>query len=161
MLALAAFLGLASGVQGAGLPGGEPNLLPPEQAFRLSARAVDARTLEVRYDITNGYYLYRDKLAFAVEPDAGAGKPELPSGIRKHDEFFGDVETYRGSVVVRLPLARGKPGQALALNVESQGCADAGICYPPTQQQVRLTLPRDGAPAGPIVEPARKKGLFD
>ena len=158
---LAACLGLAWQVQGAGLPGGEPNLLPPEQAFRLSARALDARTLEVRYDITDGYYLYRDKLAFAVDPDAGAGKPELPAGIRKHDDFFGDVETYRGPIVVRLPLARGKPGQALALKVESQGCADAGVCYPPTQQQVRLTLPQDGAPAGPIVEPARKKGLFD
>jgi thiol:disulfide interchange protein len=45
--------------------------------------------------------------------------------------------------------------------VESQGCADAGICYPPTQQQVRLVLPAEGAPAGPIVEAPRKKGLFD
>jgi thiol:disulfide interchange protein DsbD len=154
-------LGLAAVAQGAGLPGSEPKLLPPEQAFRLSARALDARTVEVRYEITDGYYLYRDKLAFAVDPDSGAGKPELPAGIRKHDEFFGDVETYRGRLVVKLPLARGKPGQALALKVESQGCADAGICYPPTQQQLRLVLPADGAPAGPIVEPPRKKGLFD
>src|SRR5205085_7473500 len=107
---LATWLGLAVSAQGAGLPGAEPKLLPPEQAFRLSARALDARTLEVRYDITDGYYLYRDKPVFAVDPDAGAGKPELPNGIRKHDEFFGDVETYRGLLLIRVPLARGKPG---------------------------------------------------
>jgi thiol:disulfide interchange protein DsbD len=157
---LAACIGLAASARGAGLPT-EPQLLPPEQAFRLSARALDARTLEIRYDVADGYYLYREKLAFSVDPDAGAGKPELPSGIRKHDEFFGDVETYRGRLVVRLPLARGKPGQTVALKAESQGCADAGICYPPTQQQLRLVLPAEGARPGPIVEPARKKGLFD
>ena len=150
-----------SGAQGAGLPGSEPKLLPPEQAFRLSARALDSRTLEVRYDITDGYYLYRDKLAFAVDPDAGAAKPELPNGLRKHDEFFGDVETYRGRLVVKLPLTRGTPSQTLTLKVESQGCADVGICYPPTQQQVRLVLPAEGAAAGPMVEAPRKKGLFD
>jgi len=138
----------------------EPKLLPPEQAFRLSARALDPSTIEVRFDVADGYYLYRDKLRFSSSP-VSAAPATLPPGKPKHDEFFGDVETYRGRVVAKLPLARGKPGQALALKVESQGCADAGICYPPTQQQVRLILPQDGAPAGPLVEPARKKGLFD
>jgi thiol:disulfide interchange protein DsbD len=158
---LAASLALAGVASGAGLPGGEPKLLPPEQAFHFSARALDAHTLEARFEVMDGYYLYREKLAFAVEPDAGAGKPELPQGQRHHDEFFGDVETYRGQVVVKLPLSKARPGQQLTLKAESQGCADAGICYPPTVQQVRLTLPPAGAGPGPMVAPARKKGLFD
>jgi thiol:disulfide interchange protein DsbD len=158
---LAAALALAGSAAAAGLPAGEPKLLPPEQAFRFSARALDARTLEARFDVVDGYYLYRDKLAFVVEPSVGAGKPELPQGVRHHDEFFGDVETYRGRVVVRLPIAKGEAGQSLVLKAESQGCADAGICYPPTIQQVRLTLPAAGAAPGPIVDAPRKKGLFD
>ncbi len=80
----------------AGLPGGgEPKLLPPEQAFRLSARALDPATIEARFDVADGYYLYRDKLRFTIEP-VGALPANLPPGKRKHDEFFGDVETYRG-----------------------------------------------------------------
>ena len=156
-------LAVAAGwAQGAGLPGGEPQLLPPEQAFRLSARALDARTIEARFDVADGYYLYRDKMAFTVEPaNAGAGAPVLPEGKRNHDEFFGDVETYRGRVVIRVPLAAAVPGSSLTLKAGSQGCADAGVCYPPTVQEVRLAVPAPGAGPGPIVEPPRKKGLFD
>lgn len=153
---------LAGVAHAGGLPGSEPKLLPPEQAFRFSARALDAHTIEARFDVVDGYYLYRDKLAFAVEPaDAGVAKPELPQGKRKHDEFFGDVETYRGRVLVRVPLAHGRPGQPIVLKADSQGCADAGVCYPPTEQQVRLTLPAAGAPPGAVVEAPRKKGLFE
>jgi thiol:disulfide interchange protein DsbD len=64
-------------------------------------------------------------------------------------------------VVAKLPLAKATPGQALVLKVGSQGCADAGVCYPPTVQQVRLSLPATGAGPGPIVAPAAKKGLFN
>ena len=51
-----------------------PNLLPAEQAFRLSARVLDPSTLEVRYNIADGYYLYRDKLRMSVEPPPAAEK---------------------------------------------------------------------------------------
>ncbi len=152
----------ASLAHGAGLSGEEPKLLPPDEAFRFSARALDARTLEARFDVTNGYYLYRDKVAFAVEPSGtNMGVPELPKGVRKHDEFFGDVEIYRGQVVVKLPVAGAAPGQEITLRADSQGCADAGICYPPQRQQIRLTVPAAGAGPGPIVEANRKKGWFN
>ncbi|HEY1327777.1 MAG TPA: protein-disulfide reductase DsbD domain-containing protein [Casimicrobiaceae bacterium] len=155
-------LALAGTVAAAGLPVGEPKLLPPEQAFRFSARALDSQTLEARFDVVDGYYLYRDKLAFSLEPaTAGTAKPELPKGERHHDEFFGDVQTYRGRVVVRLPLTASPPGSTVTLKAQSQGCADAGVCYPPTIQQVRLSLPARGAGPGPIVEAPRKKGLFE
>ena len=156
-------MALAAGVAGAaGLPGPEPKLLPPEQAFRFSARALDARTLEARFDVADGYYLYRDKLAFAIEPpDLTGEKPLLPEGKRKHDEFFGDVETYRGRVVVRVPMAQARPGSTVTLKADSQGCADAGVCYPPTVQRVKLSLPVEGAGPGPVVEAPRKKGLLE
>jgi thiol:disulfide interchange protein DsbD len=153
----------AGPTRAAGLPGLEPKLLPPEQAFRFSARAVDPQTIEARFDVADGYYLYRDKLRFAVAGGRPAlGAPALPAGKRKHDEFFGDVETYRGTLVVKVPVVDGTAGEALVFTADSQGCADAGICYPPTTQQVRLALPMRGAGAGPSVEAApTRKGLFN
>lgn len=63
---------------------------------------------------------------------------------------------------MRVALAAGKPGQSLVLKADSQGCADAGACYPPSMQQVRLTLSSTGTAPAPIVEtPRKKKGLFD
>jgi thiol:disulfide interchange protein DsbD len=142
-----------------GLFDSEPRLLPPEQAFKLSARALDPRTLEIRFDVVDGYYLYRDKLAFSVEPASlsGGTKPQLPAGKRKHDEFFGDVEIYRGGVAIKLPLALAAAGQTVVLKTESQGCADAGVCYPPTAQAISVPVPSTGGP-GPLVEAPRSRG---
>jgi thiol:disulfide interchange protein DsbD len=135
------------------------NLLPPEQAFRFSARALDDRTLEARFAIADGYYLYRDKLKFAVSPESAVlGSPNLPAGKIKTDEFFGKVETYRGTLVVKLPLSGVDAGQSVVLAADSQGCADAGVCYPPTRQKLTLALPKPGAGPGALVEatPPRK-----
>lgn len=146
-----------------GIPGLESRLLPPEQAFRLSARAVDPKTIEARFDVADGYYLYRDKLRFSLAPGSPAlGAPELPAGTRKRDEFFGEVETYRGTLIVKVPVVDGSAGQPVVFSADSQGCADAGVCYPPTTQQLRLVLPRPGAGPGPVVEAApARKGLFN
>jgi thiol:disulfide interchange protein DsbD len=146
-----------------GAPGLEPKLLPPEQAFRFSARALDTATIEARFDVEDGYYLYRDKLRFAVAGgDPGLGVPGLPPGTRKHDEFFGDVETYRGTLVVRIPVRDGAAGQPVMFVADSQGCADVGVCYPPTTQQVKLALPAPGSGPGPLVDAApKRKGLFN
>ena len=148
---------------GLDLPGAEAKLLPPEQAFRFSARVLDSKTIEGRYDVVDGYYLYRDKLHFVLQAAPPAlGNVELPAGKYKHDEFFGDVEIYRGAVTVKLPIAGGSAGQSLVVVADSQGCADAGVCYPPTRQQVRLTVPAAGAGSGPFVSASPpRKGLFD
>ncbi len=101
--------------------------------------------------IAEGYYLYRDKIHFAVEPaTVGLTVPRLPVGTVKEDQFFGRVETYRGDVVVNLAVRDPKPGQQIVIAAESQGCADIGICYPPTVQRVTLALP-----AGSIVPDPR------
>lgn len=116
------------------------DLLTPEQAFRFSARIVEPGVVEVRYRIAEGYYMYRDKFQFSAIPQsAGLGKARFPPGKIKEDEFFGRVETYRGEVIIRLPLK--SPG-AFALKAISQGCADVGICFIPVTQTVRLTAAR-------------------
>jgi thiol:disulfide interchange protein DsbD len=128
-------------------------LLPAEQAFRFSARALDAHTLEARFSIADGYYLYRDKFSFVVTPDGAVlGAPDLPPGKIKTDEFFGKVETYRGTVIVKLPMSGAAAGQTVVLAADSQGCADVGVCYPPTRQKLTLALPATGAGPGSLVD---------
>ncbi|MHB1291662.1 MAG: protein-disulfide reductase DsbD [Sulfuricella sp.] len=120
---------------------GEGDLLEPGQAFKVSARAVDDQTLEVRYQIAEGYYLYKEKFKFQAEPsDVILGTPQLPAGKVKQDEYFGKVETYRHDLVIRLPYTRGTASR-ITLKAVSQGCADMGVCYPPQTQVVKVDLP--------------------
>jgi thiol:disulfide interchange protein DsbD len=112
-------------------------LLEPEKAFRLSARALDPTALEVRFKIADGYYMYRDRFRFAVAGgEAQLGAPEFPKGEIKTDEFFGTVETYRKQVAIRIPVTGN--AEKLALEVTSQGCADIGVCYPPMTQKTEV-----------------------
>jgi thiol:disulfide interchange protein DsbD len=139
----------------------DPKLLPPQEAFRFSARALDDRTLEARFAVTDGYYLYRDKMRFALEPDMADIAVALPPGKVKEDQFFGKVETYRGDVVVRVPLAQAA-NKSVVLVADSQGCADAGVCYPATRQKITLAVPEPGKGPGPVVEAyPRKKSWFN
>ena len=118
---------------------GADDLLEPEKAFRLSARALDPTAVEVQFRIADGYYMYRDKFRFAVAgSEAKLGEPQFPPGQRKKDEFFGDVETYRKQVAVKLPVTGN--AEKLQLEVTSQGCADVGVCYPPQVQKVEVRL---------------------
>ena len=114
--------------------------LDPEVAFKFSARALDASTLEARWQIADGYYMYRDKFEFEV---AGAtlGQLQLPAGKVKDDEFFGKVETYRKDVRIALPIQRTAGATSVTLTATSQGCADAGLCYTPQTTKVSIKLP--------------------
>ncbi len=130
----------------------EADLLEPEKAFRMTTRAVDERTVEVSFAIADGYYLYRERFKFETEPGiAGAafklGAPAFPPGVRKKDEFFGEVETYRKQVTVRIPVEKTSGGDTLKLLVTSQGCADAGVCYVPLTTKSSLKLGGSGAGA--------------
>lgn len=123
----------------------EEPFLQPDQAFRISGEAVDGETLLVRWAIEPGYYLYRSKFRFdSKTPDISVGQVRLPPGETKQDEFFGEVEIYRDAVTTRLPLTRtDASNEPLVVRIEalSQGCADAGFCYPPQKQQILLELP--------------------
>src|SRR4051812_820433 len=98
---------------------GQPVLLEPEKAFRFSAHALSDAAIEVRFDIADGYYLYRERMRFVAE-GARLGKPEFPQGIRHKDEFFGEMQIYRKEVRVRVPVDGAGP---FDLTVSSQGCA--------------------------------------
>jgi len=102
------------------------DFLPPEQAFVLKAELRDARTLALHWAIPPGYHLYRERLSFS---GPGVGQPVLPVGKRKFDENFGKImETYYGDLKLTLPVSG---TAAFTLTVSYQGCADAGLCYPP------------------------------
>ena len=112
------------------------DLLAPEQAFRFSAKLIEPGLVEVRYRIADGYYMYRDKFRFTAIPrSAGLGEARFPPGKITDDEFFGRVETYRGELVIRLPV---KSAGSITLKAVSQGCADVGVCYIPVTQTARL-----------------------
>jgi thiol:disulfide interchange protein DsbD len=118
--------------------GAAAELLEPEKAFRFSAQPRNG-AVEVRFAIADGYYLYRDKFRFAAEgnPQVRLGAPQLPPGVRHKDEFFGEVETYRKSVSIRIPA---EGAGRFDLKVVSQGCADVGVCYVPMESKAALEL---------------------
>ena len=118
----------------------EDDFLPPEQAFRFAARQLDDRTVEVRFDVADGYYLYRERFAFAAQPaTVRLGTPEFPHGKVKFDETFNkEMETYRGTVTLRVPVELAPADGRWTLTVTSQGCADKGLCYPPQEHVFRV-----------------------
>ena len=120
----------------------EEELLEPDKAFALTVTARDADTVEARWDIAEGYYLYRSKFKFSSDAlGISLGEPRYPAGKIKHDEFFGDVETYRGSVVITIPVERSADApESFTLTATSQGCADLGVCYPPQRQSREVSL---------------------
>jgi thiol:disulfide interchange protein DsbD len=121
----------------------EDELLPPDQAFPATVAASDPQRLVARWDIAEGYYLYQHRLAVKSQtPGVELGDPVLPPGKEKEDEFFGRVVTYRDRVEVEIPILNRPPGaMSLDLALESQGCADLGVCYPPQSQPASLDLP--------------------
>lgn len=125
--------------------------LEAEQAYVFSARALDAHTLEARWQIADGYYLYRHKIRFNAEPaSVKLGQPEFPAGHVKEDEFFGKVEIYRGDLRIRIPVDAGGE-RNITLKAVSQGCWDQGICFPPTPQKATVDLA--AAATGTAAEP--------
>jgi thiol:disulfide interchange protein DsbD len=138
MLMLLAFTATATAKFSLG--GGKP--LPVEEAFIASANTSDRSEITVSFDIAEGYYLYRDKtLITAQSNDAELSAPSFPEAIMINDEFFGETHTYRDQVSITVPVAASDELSSLDINVRFQGCADIGICYPPTDTPLTVTLP--------------------
>src|SRR5690349_22366264 len=114
------------------------DFLDPSVAFRFSASEEPGEVL-VHYKIADGYYMYRERFAFVTRNGtATVGDAQLPAGHVKFDQTFGkNVETYRGELTVRVPVKQASGPFDLA--VTSQGCADAGICYPPMERVYHVT----------------------
>jgi thiol:disulfide interchange protein DsbD len=116
----------------------EDDFLEPEKAFQFSARPLDAKTVEVTFDIAPGYYLYREQFRFAAT-GATLGVAAIPPGKVKFDETFQkNVETYRDTVKIVVPVE--SAAVPFRFVTTSQGCADAGLCYPPMQSAALVSL---------------------
>ncbi|MBQ5942558.1 protein-disulfide reductase DsbD [Massilia sp. AB1] len=142
----AAFVLLTSGAARA-----EEEFLDPALAFRFAVRMADPQTLEVSYQIADGYYMYRERFGFKAD-GATLGMPQIPPGKVKYDPTFEkDVETHKGLVTIRIPV---EGSGNFTLTATSQGCADAGLCYPPQQHTAQLSAGAGGssssAPSLPI-----------
>jgi thiol:disulfide interchange protein DsbD len=128
------------------------NFLPAEQAFRFDALAGGSDQVQLNWEIADGYYLYRARIKVATaSTTAQLGAPQFPAGQFKTDEYFGRQEIYHHELRVSVPVARAAGGAfTLPLEVTYQGCAEAGLCYPPVTRSVSVTLAGgSGATVGP------------
>ncbi|WP_429322430.1 protein-disulfide reductase DsbD [Paraburkholderia sp. GAS448] len=109
------------------------DFLDPDVAFKFSASEQPGEVV-VHYKIADGYYMYRERFNFATRNGAvSLGDARLPAGHVKFDDTFQkNVETYRGDLTIDIPVK--SASGAFDLAVTSQGCADAGICYPPMER---------------------------
>ena len=120
----------------------DDELLPPEQAFKISAKAITSDQLEISWDIAEGYYLYSNKMQFKSKTEQiRTVTPVFPEGETKHDENFGDVVIYRNNLRIPVSLEAENEASSIQLLVQYQGCADRGICYPPQKKIFDITLP--------------------
>ena len=152
--ALTRLLGLGEGI-GIGASGGD-EFLDPDVAFVLSAVAAGSDVIEARWEIAPGYYLYRERFRFAAAAGSGVtlGQVGFPAGKIKDDEYFGPMEVYYDSVAARVPVSRpAASGTVVDVDVTYQGCAEAGLCYPPITKTVSLVLPVAAAGTGAIATP--------
>ena len=118
--------------------------LPPDRAFRVTASAAAPDSVRLSWAIAPGYYLYQARLKFAAtSPGFTLGKPQLPAGDLKNDEYFGKQVVYHTELIAHIAVARaaGNVSESLAMSVTYQGCAEAGLCYPPITKQFTILLP--------------------
>ena len=136
-------------------------ILPPEQAFPLSALS-GGTGVDLIWEIQDGYYLYRDKFTFsAIDNTASVDTTAIsfPQGEVKEDEAFGRVEVYFGTLTVHVPVT-GNTDAPVRLRVGFQGCKDKSVCYPPQTQEVAVQLSRSNSDSPPVA-PAGITGSLD
>jgi thiol:disulfide interchange protein DsbD len=141
-----AVLLLCAAGTGPALAVSEADLLPVDDAFALIASAPSRDRIELSWRIADGYYLYRHRIAVQPVDSAFKSNPlQLPRGEKHHDEFFGEVETYRQQLLAVQTGAAATGVDAVTLKVKYQGCADVGVCYPPQTRTLTVALPADAA----------------
>ena len=151
LLQLLLLLLLAAGAMRSAPAAAADAYLAPELAFKFSARMQDARTLAITYQIADGYYLYRERFKFSAQ-EATLGAISIPAGKIKFDDTFQkNVETYRHTVTITMPV---QAAGLFTINATAQGCADAGLCYAPQDASARLMGSMVGATLAPVLTPA-------
>lgn len=118
-----------------GLTSSDDEFLRVEEAYQVSVTRLDGNRLALDWQIAPGYYLYQSKFKFKTEKSTLDA--EFEPGIVKYDEYFQkDLEVHYDQTQVVLSNLPEPPYQ---LQITSQGCADAGLCYPPYKQQFPVT----------------------
>ena len=132
----------------------EQELLPPDQAFKLTVSVRDENTLVAQFEPAKNYYLYKDKVAFKPQAttETSIERISLPQGELKGDLTFGQVEVFHRPFEALISLKRGaSSSNKLTLVATYQGCNEPmGVCYAPINKVVELTLPAAKAAAGAI-----------
>ena len=122
---------------------GGDDFLQPDEAFRFDAIPDGADHVKLIWQIADGYYLYRARIKVATTSEqAQLGTLEMPPGETKTDEYFGKQEIYHHELVAGVPVARASAAAfSVPLKVVYQGCATAGLCYPPITKEITVSLP--------------------
>ncbi len=126
---------------------GRSNFTPADQAFVFDFQQ-NQHDLNLNWQVKEGYYLYRKQISI-TPAQAQVGSLQLPAGVAHEDEFYGKSEIYRGQLSV--PVAVAQADKGATLTVTYQGCADAGLCYPPETKVIPLSEVK--AAAQPAVAP--------
>lgn len=120
----------------------QPEPLPLEQAFPFYISELGPGRFKVSWNLAEGHYLYRHAFDFNMQQSSEAEELPidytLPDGLKKTDQFFGDIEAYYDAVSVDISLPT-VPGPDAILLIEYQGCADWGFCYPPQRYEFILS----------------------
>jgi thiol:disulfide interchange protein len=141
-----------------GIESKDSGFLPPDAAFRVSART-EGNVVRVRWVIADKYYLYRQKIDIKAEsPDLVVASPVLPKGRLNNDAYLGAQEIYRQQVEATVAYTRYDGGaHPLQIKVTYQGCAEAGLCYPPI---TKVLFPEQGsAPPAAVTTPHPWEGI--
>jgi len=150
-------LALSGGAAAQGLLGPSTNqdqFLPVDEAFRFTAIADGGEQVALDWQVAPGYYLYRHRVsARTATPGFELGEVTMPAGKKKTDEFFGDVEVYYDGLSATVPVIRPPVTSTFEIAVSYQGCADAGLCYPPLTRTVTIELPPPGTPSRAAATP--------
>jgi thiol:disulfide interchange protein DsbD len=139
----------------------EQQFLKPDQAFVFAAEARADGSIDLRWVIADEYYLYRDKVKVSSSaPGVQFGTPAMPPGKSKYDEYFGDQVVYYGELIANVPVISTAGLTEIPLEVTYQGCADAGLCYPPIKKSavVRLAAAASAPDAGAAATAAAAPG---
>ena len=125
---------------------GRSNFIPADQAFAFDFQQ-NQHDLNLSWQIKDGYYLYRKQVSI-TPAGAKIGEPQLPAGEWHEDEFYGKSEIYRQRLSV--PVTINQADKGATLTVTYQGCADAGLCYPPETKIVPLTAVKAAPALSPL-----------
>jgi thioredoxin:protein disulfide reductase len=132
------------------------DFLSVDQAFRFTAFADGSDRVRLGWQIADGYYLYRARIKVTTSATGlQLGPTQFPPAQVKSDPYFGRQEVYHHELLATVPVTRPSGGALdLPLEVSYQGCAEAGLCYPPQTRQVSVRLGAGAAGAAPVVLPA-------